>query len=242
MSKHLNKVWTKAGSHFEALIAAVQRVHPAASFVPYSGYEAFKPNVADSTDAICIFEIDPLIINLPVRGQASGNDLYVVFQGRIGFDVDSVVSHNILKTVSFASRLGYFTRVKDTLEHVLGMHCDLDIERVAHPAFHAQLVSFGSEFSPVVQSYVPAPLHDRMTGVLHGVRIPTAQLDFFALIVQLAADHLLWQKSGTPEREGFDDLVRLDKQVKGITPEIDFLCHSATLPCHRGPHWYAPAT
>lgn len=220
----------------------MERLNPAASFKPYSGYEVFQPNHAASTDQVVQFEIGPVIVNLPVRGQADGNDLYVVFQGRIGFEVDAVLADDRLKTVSFASRIGYFAQIKDTLEHVMGFHCDLDVERIAHPAFHAQLVSFGDDFLPLVQQYVPAPLeHDRMKGALHGVRIPTAQLDFFAIIVQLAADHLLWKESDERERKGFDDLVRLDKQIKGITPQILSLKESASLPCHRGPHWYATA-
>lgn len=240
MSKHINSVLRRAVSHYEALVVNVRRLNPAASFAPYSGYDVFSSNYEESTDAIDKFEVGPVTINLPMRGQAGGNDLYVVFQGRIGFDVAAVRELGQLKTRSFASRLGYFAQVKDTLEHVYGVHCDLDTERVAHPAFHAQLVSFGQEFLPHVQAHVPVPLeHDRMTGVLHGVRLPTAQLDFFAIIVQLAADHLLWQNSGEEERNGFNELLKLDREVKGLTPDIPSLRTGAALPCHRAPHWYA---
>ncbi len=240
MSRYVNSVLSRAVSHYEALVANVQRLDQAASFAPYSGYDVFRPIYGESTDEVVKFDVGPVTINLPVRGQAGGNDLYVVFQGKIGLDVEAVRQSDQLRTRSFKSRLGYFSQVKETLEHVFGVHCDLDTERLAHPAFHAQLVSFGQEFLPYVQEQVPVPLeHDRMTGVLHGVRIPTAQLDFFAIIVQLAADHLLWQNSGDDERNGFNELLTLDRQVKGLTPEITSLRNAAAHPCHRAPHWYA---
>lgn len=242
MSKYVNSVLSRAVSHYAALVETVQRLDQAASFTPYSGYDVFRPVYGESTDEIVTFDVGPVTINLPVRGQAGGHDLYVVFQGKIGLDVQAVRQSGQLRTRSFKSRLGYFSQVKDTLEHVFGVHCDLDTERLAHPAFHAQLVSFGQEFLPYVQEQVPVPLeHDRMAGVLHGVRIPTAQLDFFAIIVQLAADHLLWQKSGDDERNGFNDLLNLDRQVKGLTPEITSMRNAAARPCHRAAHWYAEA-
>lgn len=242
MAKHINEVHGRVVAHYESLLARIQSVNTAAVFFPDRGYDVFKPNFERSTDNVAHFDIHPVKINLPLRGQLTSNDLFVVFEGRIGLDVAAVRNQDVLLTESFASRAGYFTWNKQSLDHVFGVHCDLDTERLAHPAFHAQLVSFGAHFHPHVRELIDVPLGtDRMAGVLHGVRLPSAQMDFFAFIVQLVADHLMWEQSGEEERKGFNELLKLDQGVKGLTPQITSLRRGAELPCHRGPHWYAEA-
>jgi hypothetical protein len=242
VAKHTNAVLGRVVAHYESLIATVQAVNPAATFYPDRGYDVFSPDFEHSTDEVARFEIRPVKINLPLKGQSTSNDLYVVFEGRLGVDVAAAREQELIVTKSFASRAGYFTWNKHSLEHVFGVHCDLDTERLAHPAFHAQLVSFGTEFHPHVRELIDVPLGtDRMAGVLHGVRLPTAQMDFFAFIVQLAADHLMWEESGEEERKGFNELLKLDRGVKGLTLEIGPLREAAEVPCHRGPRWYAEA-
>lgn len=242
VAKHTNAVLGRVVAHYESLIATVRAVNPAATLLPDRGYDVFRPNYEESTDDIAHFEILPVKINLPLKGQLTSNDLYVVFEGKLGLDVAAARQHESLLIKSFASRAGYFAWCNQSLEHVFGVHCDLDTQRLAHPSFHAQLVSFSAHFQPHVREMIDVPLGvDRMAGILHGVRVPTAQIDFFAFIVQLVADHLMWERSGEEERKGFNELLKLGRVVKGLTSEIPCLSRGAELPCHRGPHWYSDA-
>lgn len=243
VAKEINRIWGLLNGHFSALQEHVRRVNQATQFTPADGWEVFKPDYEKSTDEIAHFEINPLLINMPERGNLPSNDLFVVFAGRISCDVNAALNQKLL-TRGFASKVGYFARKRSALDHVYGAHYDFDIERLAHPAFHAQLGSYSDEFLPYVLDYgrLNLPIeNDRMQGLLQNIRVPIAQLDFFSCLIQLVADHLLWEDSGTNERQVFDDLVKLDHLVQGTTAEIPSLVNGSHIPCHRGSHWYTKA-
>lgn len=228
-------------AHWDNLRDNIGRVNSSIQFQPSEGYSLFQPDHERSTGEVALFRVGPVVFNLPERGDHLNANLFVVADCTLGFDVESYKTDKRLVSSGYATHVGYFRRGTSQLEHVYGVHYDFDTERPAHPVFHAQLKSFAAEFEPHVreQFSISMEVDDRVKDMLQNVRLPSAQLDFFSLVVQLAADHLMWRDSGQVERDAFNDILKLDASIVGATRVSEALRVGAAIPCHRAAHWYA---
>ncbi len=229
-------------SHWNGVRDHLRRVNSGIQFQPNDGYTIFQPDYNKSSAEISVLKIVPVVINLPERADKSKSELFVVVEGELNFNVARYSSTRRLVSSGFATHVGYFRQGSRDLQHVYGVHYDFDVNRPAHPVFHAQMTSFGEPFVQHVREHfsLNLPLDDRVKGMLQNVRLPIAQLDFFSLIVQLAADHLMWEHSGNEEKKAFNDLLRLDGSLVGASAAAPWLCTGTAAPCHRALHWYAP--
>lgn len=229
-------------NHWDSVRDNLRRVNSRIQFLPNDGYVIFQPSYEKSTAEISVFKVAPVVVNLPERGDKSKSDLYVVAEGELNFNIARYKATKQLVSSGFATHVGYFRKSSQKLQHIYGVHFDFDIRRPAHPVFHAQMASFGEPFSEHVnqQFSVNLPLEDRVKGMLQNVRLPIAQLDFFSLIIQLAADHLMWEHSGDEEKRAFNDLLQLDGSLVGASASAPWLCTGTAMPCHRAIHWYSP--
>jgi hypothetical protein len=241
MAKESIAIQNALVSHWDSLRDNLRRVHSGIQFHPDNGYAILQPDYVSSTDKVATFKVGPIVINLPERGDNWKSDLFVVADCTLHFCIPTFSESKRLVSVGFATQVGYFRRGSKELQHVYGVHYDYDTERPAHPVFHAQMKSFAEPFADYVKEQfgLVLPLDDRVKGVLQNVRLPIAHLDFFSLVVQLAADHLMWEDSGHEERSAFDDILRLDSGIVGASASAPWLCEGAAIPCHRAIHWYS---
>lgn len=228
-------------NHWDSVRDNLRRVNSGIQFQPNDGYTIFQIDYASSTAEVLAFKVAPVVVNLPERGDRTRSDLFVVAEGSLNFNVTQYTNSKRLVSAGFATHVGYFRKGSQKLQHVYGVHFDFDTQRPAHPVFHAQMASFGEPFAEHVkqQFSLNLPLEDRVKGMLQNVRLPIAQLDFFSLIVQLAADHLMSEHSGDEEKRAFNDLLQLDASLIGASASAPWLCDGTTTPCHRALHWYA---
>lgn len=243
MSRDAISIQQALAAHWDKLRDQIHRVSSGVTFHPSDGYSLFQLDHNLSSTDVAVFNVGPVVINLPERASHHSFNLYVVAECQLGFDIKKFKESNELASLSFATHVAYFRRAPQELQHVYGVHYDFDTVHPAHPVFHAQMKSFAEDLSPHVKEQygVELPIDDRVKGVLPNVRLPIAQLDFFSLVVQLAADHLIWQQSAQPERDAFNEILSLDKAIIGATTVSPSLTLGAELKCHRALHWYPPA-
>jgi hypothetical protein len=168
--------------------------------------------------------------------------MHIVVRGRLTIDKKHFIESEQLRTIHFQSEAGYFRLKSDgTLQHVFGAHYDLTQNKVGHPAFHAQLKSF-LEFAAIVQHrYSDARLNvtNAMENVLKTVRLPSAQMDYFSLLIQAVADHLMSpNSSSTEDVDAFRELLGTSKSIQGCAYDIARLQEPSATVCYRSVHWY----
>jgi hypothetical protein len=205
---------------------------------PTDGEEIFSlidyPKVAGQIG----FNVKSVVFNLPERANGSP-DLFVVVHGRLYFDEDSI-RLNLLRTSNFATEAAYFKKKSDELIHVYGAHCDFAQDVSGHPAFHVQMRSFAGQFDQVAKYFnmTDVASRDLMGGVLRNVRLPSAQIDFFSLVLQLCADHLIDENSGAEELMAFSDLMKASAEIHGAAYLVPQLSNPSAQACLRANHWY----
>jgi hypothetical protein len=203
---------------------------------PDDGYGIFSLIEHPKVDGQLGFEIAPVTFNVPERANASAN-IYIVAKGRIYLEQDALKSDGALKTVSFATEVGYFRMSKGKLNHIYGAHYDFSLDEIGHPIFHAQMKSYNERARLVSDAYqLDCDSNDLIKDVFRTVRLPTAQMDFFALVLQICADHLMSKDSGAEEKKAFADLRQVSHAIQGAGHLWKKL--SEAPPCMRAPHWY----
>jgi hypothetical protein len=229
--KSLVEQWNNVMTHLEKLRLPAAR--------PDDGYRIFSliehPKVAGQIG----FEVAPVTFNVPERAYASP-DIFIVAKGRIYLDEDALKTQKALKTVNFATEVGYFrkSKTKAELDHIYGAHYDFSFDEIGHPIFHAQMKSYNERACYVTEEFqLDCTSNDLIKHVLRTVRLPIAQMDFFALVLQICADHLMSKDSPPEEIEAFADLRKVSRAIQGA----GHLCAnlSAAPPCMRSVHWYS---
>lgn len=226
--------------HWDSVRQCIDRLNNSVTIVPNDAGSIIV--FSHSTPDVTFFEIAPTLLVLPERANDVQNNMHVVLKGRLAIDKAHFVLTSELRTASFQSEAGYFRLRKSnsTLQHVYGAHYDLAEDEAGHPAFHVQLKSFVN-FSDVVQNKLSAPLTvvNGMDNVLKTVRVPSAQMDYFALLLQVIADHLISANSSTPQEiQLFKDLIAKNKSIQGRAYEIARLHSPSATSCYRAVHWY----
>lgn len=240
MAKGISGIHSALRVQWGAMVEALRRINPGV-LLSVDEWRLFAIDHARSSAARASFNIGPLVINLPENARHANHNLFVVIKCSMIFDIEEFNKNKILVSKGFGTHAGYFRKTREKLLHVFGAHCDFDLERPAHPAFHIQLGSFCNDFSSHVKEEfdINLPAVDIVEGILKNVRLPSAELDFFAFIVQLAADHLMWEKSGDYEKSAFNELLAIDKKIIGSSSCAPWLVEGTAKPCHRANHWYA---
>jgi len=203
---------------------------------PADGHRIFTLIDWPKVEGQIAFTVNPVTFNVPERANGSA-DMYIVAQGRIHLDQAALREARKLRTVSFATEVGYFRMSKGKLNHVYGAHYDFSLNDIGHPIFHAQMKSYNERGQWVSDAFkLDCESHDYMANVLRTVRLPTAQMDFFALVLQICADHLMSKDSGAEQLEAFENLRKVNYSIQGAGHLWAQLAGAP--PCMRSQHWY----
>jgi hypothetical protein len=234
-----NQIHRALVTQWNYLNESIARLNGSASIKPADGYLAIRH--LETLGETSTFEIRPIVVNVPERANMS-TDLFVVVRGILSVDREHFRAQRLIRTLGFATEAGYFRLKGTTLQHVYGAHYDFSEREVGHPVFHVQMKSF-EEFAAVIieqQEFDDVMVVDCMKDVLKTVRLPSAQMDVFSLLLQLVADHLLSSHSSDDEKLKFDDLLTKSKLIQGAASEVGRLQVPPAIHCYRAAHWYPP--
>jgi hypothetical protein len=176
------------------------------------------------------------------RRPAGHQALWVVLEGRLDFATKvEVVAAPVIHISGFGTHLGYFTDdSRQPIEHVLGMHFDVDKSKPSHPRFHAQHRSMLRLFEVArgrEGSLKDRELKDRMQNVAGRVRVPTSHHDPLSALIQLFADNLVeGREESAKVMEAFRSAIALQQELFGPLPPRPAV--TATEICVRTQHWY----
>jgi hypothetical protein len=206
---------------------------------PDDGYRIFTLIENDQRTPVgqVAFTIGPVVFQVPERAAGSLN-MYIVVKGRICLDQAALKDEKVLKTMSFGTEVGYFRLKREQLNHVYGAHYDFSLNEVGHPIFHGQMRSFNGSSVSVIQNYdgIAGESLDHMDKVLRSVRLPTAQMDFFSVVLQIAADQLMSESASDDQKLAFDELCELSIAIQGAAHRWSELDRANE--CMRAHHWY----
>lgn len=231
----LRSAWTKK-------IHGMKRMNQGTMVRPLAPQQVIRVN-EQVAGSIAKLDCGAAVFKLSERANAVPQ-MYVVVQGSICVrESDSTGSS--LQTMGFGTRVGYFRSKCDRLEHVYGVHYDMDERGDGHPVFHAQLRP-AREFASVIQREfrLNAELDDDVQPMLRNVRTPTAQMDFFSVCTQLCADHLMSGNSTDDHSEvidAFDGVRSACDFLQGAAHRMTYLNDGRAPECYRSYHWYGPA-
>jgi hypothetical protein len=220
-------------TEFRRIVEAMKDMHPACEVRPSEPTTILRPE--PHPDGTVTIRATPVVCRVPERATHQNADLYVVFEGwvRIG----APATGPDLTTVAYSTNFGYFLVRHDRITHALGGHYDY-AEDPAHPRAHMQLASqleLQTSARDEFPSIATTPLADDvMARVLHRVRTPTAQMDFLSFMLQIAADHLVGDKSQPAAEPRLRALCRTCSPLNGF----NLTAPLAPCNCHRAAHWY----
>ena len=230
--KEVNMAWL-------AVCARMRALDPRVTIKPKAAADIFV--IDDAVTNGIHFDIRPIVLTVPQKiTNKSDRCLYIVIKGRIVFE--SKQRNGQFETSSFATNIGYFRETQDKSEHVYGAHFDFTPGSVAHPVFHSQMATHLDLFQKVREHHQNVmelqPDADRMERVLRNVRLPTAQMDFFAVLLQVCSDHLINDTSKNAKQSEYEKLRKAALFFRGYGTGHPGLLKSTDTQCHRSPHWY----
>jgi len=229
-------------SAWTELIASVSRMAPGCEVKPAIYDQVFDIEMDD--DQSMKVEIKPVAFRLKEKASDSRAELFATVKGKVNFSIAAGMDPPL--ACYFASEVGYFRLAgtgSNKVDHVLGIHYDYDDRRPAHPVFHAQVTSFHDHLAIINEHYKPAlvlrdDLMKSVKGIGKRVRLPTAHMDPLAVFVQLLADHLMNENSGTTETAAFEK-ARTALMFFCSDPDrskrLELVQDNS---CFRGPRWY----
>ncbi len=188
-----------------------------------------------------MFLVKPVTFVVPERAKYPLDLIYIVAKGRIGICSGDTT---LLKTKDFSTEVAYFRRKDDKdrnsmkLDHVYGAHFDYAPGQQGHPLFHAQMNDL-DQFKQVVAAKYRVPTENGsnfMASILRNTRLPSAQMDIFSFMLQVAADHLIYEGSTPLQRMALKDLASEVSALKGAPDLLQAITASQ---CTRSVHWYS---
>ncbi|NWE53815.1 hypothetical protein [Brevundimonas sp. P7753] len=208
------------------------------SIRPDSAYDVFRLDQAAPNDVVKL-NVGPIVLNVPERANRGRSDLYVVVEGWLVFEGDFAAAAP-LKTKTYGTNVAYFKRKGDDLEQVYGAHYDMDEVRFGHPVFHAQ-IGTNLGLAQAVKEHFRLDLNvvSQMGAILGNVRLPCAQMDVFAAVTQICADHLVGQNVAVEVRRAFEDLREASDFLVGAAHRLGYLNGAEPANCYQSRHWYA---
>ena len=192
----------------------------------------------DVPEDVIKFEIQPVVFMVPERANDKAANLFIVMSGWLSFYAIGDRNDSI-KTRDFGTRVAYFRRKDDQLEHIYGAHYDMDVSGRGHPVFHAQVGSqmeIGNNIE--TQFRIDDERVDYLAKVSRSIRTPTAQMDVFSVFAQICADHLMWEDSAEEVERAFDRTRSVCSFFVGAAHRLAFLQEREVIECYRSVHWY----
>ena len=228
--REVETAWSQAMHH-------LRQISQSSVVRPQTPTEIFALD-ANAADDIVKLSIRPIVFHVNERPSRARPNLFIVVKGWMTFDGPDFKT-SPFRTKDFGTEVAYFRVKQDRLEHIFGAHYDMDDNDYRHPVFHAQLAS-RTESSEHVRSLFSQDreVTDNMNKVFRAVRIPTAQMDVFSVLIQVCADHLIGQQPAPSTTSAFEDLKSASSFFVGAGNRFEYL-HSAPAPnCYRATHWY----
>ena len=227
---------------WDTKIRGMRQINQSSQVLPLTAQEVFSVDENDhgGTDQTVKVNCGPVVFYLCERANGLP-DMYVVVEGWIRME-ESGDRHVPLRTAGFATKVGYFRSRGGRLMHVYGVHYDMDECGHGHPVFHAQLrpmTKFVEEIQRRFRLSAEAG-EDHVKGVLRNVRTPTAQMDFFSVLTQLCADHLMSGRTDGQEQaaDAFGSVRSASAFLRGAAHRLPFLNGREATHCYRSSHWY----
>lgn len=230
--RELGKAWENACGYFSELGGEVDPTRPFQVFIADNSRPA-------QPDRYAIL-VKPVIFVVPERAKNARDLIFIVAKGRLGI---SSTDPRLLKTLDFSTEVAYFRRKNDgdrnsmKLDHVYGAHFDYAPDQQGHPRFHAQMNDL-DELKSVVAAKYDLSTDDgsnHMTSILRNARLPSAQMDIFSFMLQVAADHLICKDSTATDMNKLRDLAAEVAKLKGLPDLVPSVIMNQ---CTRSVHWY----
>ena len=203
---------------------------------------------ADGDRVRCEFK--PLCMRVKEKAAARITKLYIAIEGRVDF----ATVGGEQRAITFASSAAYFRESPkgDELEHVYAMHYDhvpTDEGRVdfGHPTYHCQTKAMDAKRSIVNDAYhtrfaqISADMN-WMRGLLTNVRMPTAYMDPFCVILQVLGDHVVNDASAASHKKRFQRSKAAVRKIRSTIEAASMLEDVVAAKCFRGAHWYPDVT
>lgn len=237
MNRDAQRVLQRVVTAWDNAIHGLKQMSQASTVRPNTSYEIFKLD-SEAPDDVIKFKIGPVVFHVPERPNRRGPDLYIVVKGWLSFQGPDFKVEP-LKTNNFGTEVAYFRSKQGALEHVYGAHYDMDEDRSGHPVFHAQFAS-QLEFGESIHNEfrVDDNLIDSIAPTIGTVRVPSAQMDFFSVIIQICADHLLGKGAGPDVEAAFSRMRSECGFFVGAAHRLAFLNGPEATSCYRSTHWY----
>jgi hypothetical protein len=239
MNRIAQHVIKRVTTEWMNLTTSLHRIYPSTAIRPQSAYDIF--HIEDDPNAPAgdvELKINPIVFNLPEKagGQQS---LFIAIGGWLSFN-DVNLAPEPLMTKSFGTEMGYFRRRGGRLEHVYGVHYDLDETKPGHPVFHAQVssqLSFGDSIRSLY--HLTDEVVNDFSPKYSNIRIPSAQMDIFSTAVQICADHYLALGGlSPPVTAAFERVRETNSFFLGAAHRMPFLNGLPASRCYRAAHWY----
>jgi len=226
----LDTVWTTA-------LGNMSKINNNMDVQPRPLDKAFT--LSEETSSTVEVRANDIVFKVPEDAK-SKKTLYICLSGAILIEAPGGFGKSSdFRTTRFQTRVAYF-RAKEALQHVYGVHYDMDEERVAHPVFHGQMRPFLDKSECVCRNYkLDLVAENHMKGVLQNVRIPSAQMDFFSVVTQICADHMLDKTSDDNSRKAFQSVRKACDFFSGAAHRLEYLNSEPAISCYRSTHWYA---
>jgi len=236
-SREFSHVMNQVAPAWDSLRAGMRTLYPASNPQPQTAPEIFAEDPIASAGEVKVI-VNPIIFHLPERASDRGANLYIVVSGRLSFEKANLKATR-LRTHSFGTQIGYFRAKPGFLEHVYGAHYDIEETQPGHPVFHSQIGSKMEFAERVCTAYtLTASVCDRVSHILRNVRVPTAQMDVFSVILQICADHLISSASNKEAKEVFASMAKACGFFDGAAHRLAYLNAGAAPSCYRSLHWY----
>ena len=224
------------GVAWRTMRTCMQCMWPSSDVRPSDARNVFRFGTSESDGGIPC-EIRPVIFFVPERASHSQRTLYIGVKGRLIFDGPS--GREKPRARWFSTSVGYFRNKKETLEHILGMHYDVDDTQIDHPVFHGQ-IGPQADFVGAINQHYHADLvaRDGVRSFLRSVRIPSAEMDVFSVFLQICADHLIDRFSGGQQRSAFSRMRESCGIYLGSANRVAELIRGTGEGCFRATRWY----
>ena len=227
------KVWET----WDKSILSLEKLNGYLSVLPRSAEDIFV-NACIDADGVVKFDIRPVFLSVTERRSNRSKNIFVAMDGWLSLKMQNVGTVRLL-TESFGTRVGYFRTKKHELHHVFGAHYDMVVGDATHPVFHAQM-KFHQKFADKLtqQHQFLCKTIDHTDGIYRAIRIPTAQMDFFSVLLQVCADHLISGHSCSNDLAVFKEIKERCGILVGAAHKLRFLNSATASSCYRATHWY----
>lgn len=182
-------------------------------------------------------DIVPTCFLVKEKPQSNTAKLFVTVAGSMNFQA---ADNDVLRIIHFATRVGYFKEIDaSNLKHVYGIHYDYDDKTIAHPIFHSQMAPMAEFKDRINEAYHKNfdIADDCVTPLLSNIRIPTAQMDVFAVFLQLFSDHFVNESSGRDALDAYRRSIELCSIFEG-SGSASCLKKAMDRRSFHSQHWY----